>query len=144
MGRAISLALLATAAGILLMAIIHRDWPYWACAFPAVILIPIGADALYTISNLVIISQFPKQTQALAGSVLNTIAQIAKSISLATSAAIAASVTTDTSYEWKQSPMALLEGYKAAFWYLFSLVCVTILLFLWGLRSVSKLDTKEA
>jgi Na+/melibiose symporter-like transporter len=142
-GWAISCGMLLTATGILLMCIIQPQWSYWACAFPVVILSPIGGDALFTISNLVITSVFPRKTQALAGGVLNTITQLAKTVSLATSGAIAGSVTSHSRYDLKTSPLALMEGYRAAFWYFFALSCATILLFAWGLRGIGRLGIKK-
>ncbi|KAL6707788.1 hypothetical protein ACN47E_003688 [Coniothyrium glycines] len=132
-----------TSVGALLMCIIQPEWNYWACAFWAVFLNPIGADALFTVSNLVITSVFPGKTQALAGGVFNTIAQIGKSVGLATSAVIAASITEHSHYREKESPMALMEGFRAAFWYLFALSLVTGLLFTWGLRGIGKVGLKR-
>lgn len=37
---------------------------------------PLGADALFTVANLLITSVFPRKTQALAGGVFNTISQV--------------------------------------------------------------------
>jgi MFS family permease len=130
-------AMLVTAVGILLMAIIQPQWSYWVCAFFAVVLSPIGGDALYTVSNLVVTSVFPERTQALAGGVLNTLTQLAKTVSLATSGAIAGSVTSLSRYE------SLMEGYRAAFWYFFALSCTTILLFVWGLRGIGTMIKKK-
>lgn len=142
-GWAISCGMLLTAAGILLMSVIQPQWPYWACAFPAIIFTPIGGDALFTISNLVITSGFPPRMQALAGGVLNTITQLAKTVSLATSSAIAGSVTSHSRHDPKTSPSALMDGYKAAFWYFFALSCATMLLFAWGLRGIGRLGIKK-
>ncbi|USP74626.1 integral membrane protein [Curvularia clavata] len=138
-GWAIIFAMLWTAVGILLMAVIQPQWSYWACAFLAVVLSPIGGDALYTISNLVVTSVFPERTQALAGGVLNTLTQLAKTVALATSGSIAGSVTSLSHYDSKTSPPALMEGYRAAFWYFFGLSSATILLFTWGLRDIGTL-----
>ncbi|KAH8695879.1 integral membrane protein [Phaeosphaeriaceae sp. PMI808] len=143
-GWAISCGMSLTAVGILLMSVIQPQWSYWVCAFPAVILSPIGGDALFTISNLVITSVFPQQTQALAGGVLNTITQLAKTVSLATSGAIAGSVTSHSRHDPKTSPSALMAGYRAAFWYFFALSCATILLLAWGLRGIGRLGVKKA
>lgn len=132
-----------TSIGALLMCIIHPEWSYWACAFPALFLSPLSADALFTVSNLVITSVFPARTQGLAGGVFNTIAQIGKSVGLATSAVIAASVTEHSQYREKESPAALMEGFRAAFWYLFALSCATGLLFTWGLRGIGKVGMKR-
>jgi Na+/melibiose symporter-like transporter len=143
-GWAISCIMLTTAVGTLLMAVIQPEWSYWSCAFISVALSPIGGDALYTVSNLVITSVFPKQTQALAGGVLNTITQLAKTVSLATSGAIAGSVTSRSRYYSKTSPAGLMEGYRAAFWYFFALTFATVLLLAWGLRGIGRLGKKNA
>ncbi|KAI8939198.1 hypothetical protein NX059_005028 [Plenodomus lindquistii] len=127
----------------LLMCIIQPEWSYWACAFPAVLFNPVGADALFTVSNLVITSVFPSKTHGLAGGVFNTVAQIGKSVGLATSAVIAASVTEHSGYHEKESPAALMVGFRAAFWYLFALSCATGVLFAWGLRGIGKVGMKR-
>jgi MFS family permease len=132
-----------TTIGALLMCIIQPEWTYWACAFPAVFLNPLGADALFTISNLVITSVFPAKTQGLAGGVFNTVAQIGKSVGLATSGVIAASITEHSRYREKESPEALMAGFRAAFWYLFTLSCATGLMFIWGLKGIGRVGMKR-
>lgn len=140
---AANVASVLTTVAPLMMAIAQPQWPYWSCSFIAAGFNPIGADTLYTISNLVITSMFPPHTQALAGAVFNTIAQIGKSIGLATSAVVANSVTAKSYYEDKESPEALLEGYHAAFWYMFALNAVTIAVGFWGLRKIGKVGLKQ-
>lgn len=129
--------------GSLLMCIIQPEWTYWACAFPAVFLNPVGADVLFTVSNLVITAVFPAKDQALAGSVFNTVAQIGKSVGLATSAVIAASITQHSKINDKESPAALMEGFRAAFWYMFALSCATGVLFVFGLRGIGRVGMKR-
>jgi Na+/melibiose symporter-like transporter len=141
--RAIMVGVVLTTVATLLMAIIQPEWAYWACAFPAILLNPVGVDALFTVSNLVITSLFPAKTQALAGGVFNTIAQVGKSVGVATSAVIASSITQRTRFEHKESPEALIEGFRAAFWYLFALSAGTGLLFAWGLRGIGRVGMKR-
>jgi predicted MFS family arabinose efflux permease len=129
--------------GTLLMCIIQPEWTYWACAFPALMLNPIAADVLFTISNLVITSIFPARTQALAGGVFNTVAQIGKSVGLATSGVIATTITERSRYVQKDSPAALMEGYRAALWYNFAASVATALLLCWGLRGIGKVGAKR-
>lgn len=57
----------------LLMAVSQRTWSYWAGPFTALTLNAMGADALFTVSNLVITDVFPESKQALAGSVFQTV-----------------------------------------------------------------------
>jgi nitrate/nitrite transporter NarK len=144
--RADYVVLISTAVAALsplLMALSNQKASYWSFAFPAVALNPISSDALFTISNLLITSMFPPKTQALAGGVFNTIAQIGKSVGMATTAVIASSITANSDIVDKNSPEGLLIGYKAAFWYCFALCIGTMLVSAWGLRSIGKVGMKR-
>jgi MFS family permease len=112
-------------------------------AFLANVFNPTGADSLFTISNLLITSVFPARTQALAGGVFNTISQIGKAVGLALVAVIASSVTNNSKNLDKGSKQALMEGYRATFWYSFACIVVTILLCLWGLQRIGKVGHKR-
>ncbi|OHE92091.1 integral membrane protein [Colletotrichum orchidophilum] len=127
----------------LLMAIADPAWSYWICVFWAMFMNAIGADTLFTISNLLITSLFPARKQAVAGGVYNTIAQIGKSVGLASSGAVASAVSARSSLAEKESPIALLEGYRAAFWYCFTLHGVTLFVTVWGLRKIDKVGLKK-
>jgi nitrate/nitrite transporter NarK len=126
-----------------LMALIDVHASYWAYAFPAIALNPIGADTLFTISNLVITSVFPSKTQALAGGVFNTVAQVGKSVGLATAAVIASTVSLKSANAVVDSPDSLLAGYRAAFWYCFALCIATLAISAWGLRRIGKVGMKR-
>jgi Na+/melibiose symporter-like transporter len=139
----LAVGLTLTSLSPLMIALVNPKATYWAYEFPAVALNPIGADTLFTISNLLITSVFPAKTQALAGGVFNTVAQVGKSVGLATSAVIASSITERSGYEDKGSPEALLVGYKAAFWYCFALSLLTLFISGFGLRSIGKIGLKR-
>ena len=126
----------------LLMAIAHPSWSYWACIFPATALNPMGSDALFTVSSLLITSMFPAKTQGLAGGVVNTIAQIGKSVGLALTALIANSVTA-RSLSAHEGGDAVLRGYRAAFWFCFALNGITLCVSVWGLRKIGKVGLKK-
>ncbi|EME81200.1 uncharacterized protein MYCFIDRAFT_4807, partial [Pseudocercospora fijiensis CIRAD86] len=116
---------------------------YWPTAFLANALNPVGADCLFTISNLLITSVSPAKTQALAGGVFNSISQFGKSVGLALTAVIAASVTAQSNIEDKRSPDALMKGYHATFWYNFALVVLTLGVSIWGLRNIGMVGHKR-
>ncbi|KAJ5183063.1 MFS general substrate transporter [Penicillium capsulatum] len=81
-------------ASLLLAVLCHRDGPgYWRGIFQAMALNPLGVDVIYTFANLVMTSAFPNKTQALAGGVFNMLAQIGKSVRIATSALVARQIT---------------------------------------------------
>ncbi|KAF2473410.1 uncharacterized protein BDR25DRAFT_218761 [Lindgomyces ingoldianus] len=118
----------------LLMALANPKWTYWAAEFPAVALNAIQVDAFYTIANLLITEAFPDETQALAGGVFNTIAQIGKGVGLALSGLVEEGVGREK---------GLLSGYRVAFWFCFALCLGTQVVSFWGLRGVGKVGGKE-
>ncbi|KAK3113804.1 hypothetical protein LTR53_008542 [Teratosphaeriaceae sp. CCFEE 6253] len=116
---------------------------YWETGFLANIFNPIGADSLFTIANLLITSVFPAKTQALAGGVFNTVSQIGKAVGLALVAVIASTVTVESKFADKASPEALMDGYRATWWYSFACICLTFLICVWGLRGIGKVGHKR-
>ncbi|KAL8953460.1 MAG: hypothetical protein Q9222_000664 [Ikaeria aurantiellina] len=127
----------------LLMALVNPKSTYWAFAFPAILLNPIGADGLFTISNLVITSRFPVKTQGLAGGVFNTTSQIGKSVGLALTRLVANNITATSSVKDKDAAPALMQGYRAGFWFLVALNTVSLCMSLWGLRKVGTVGRKQ-
>jgi nitrate/nitrite transporter NarK len=126
----------------LLMAVVKPTWSYWACAFIANFLNPIAADGIFTVSNLLITSMFPVKDQGIAGGVFNTVSQTGKSVGLALTALIANEVTAHSKCTNKQSPEALLEGYRAAFWFCVALAVISLCFSVWGLRKIGKVGRK--
>jgi nitrate/nitrite transporter NarK len=130
------------AIGSLLMAVVNPTWSYWACAFIANSLNPIGADGIFTVSNLLITSMFPPKTQGVAGGVFNTISQTGKAVGLALTALVANEVTANYLSVDKDSPEALLKGYRAAFWFCVALAVASLCVSVWGLRKIGKVGRK--
>lgn len=127
----------------LLMAVADPHRSYWVLAFPAVALSPIGVDGLFTVANLVVVSVFPGDTQALAGGVFNTMARIGSSLGLAVVALVADQVTAHTSLEDKRSPEALMEGYRAVFWLMVALTAVSLVVSHVGLKQIGIVGRSE-
>ncbi|KAK1080381.1 hypothetical protein LTR48_007795 [Friedmanniomyces endolithicus] len=126
---------------VLVGAGIHSN--YWETGFLANIFNPIGADSLFTIANLLITSVFPAKTQALAGGVFNTVSQIGKAVGLALVAVIASTVTAESRIADKTSPAALMDGYRATWWYSFACIVFTVVICLWGLRGIGMVGHKR-
>ena len=127
----------------ILFAVEQPNWTYWAASFLAILLNGFGSDGLFTISNLLITSMFPAKTQGLAGGVFNTISQIGISVALALVTLIANQRTAESGYGDKQSPSALLDGYRVSFWFLFALNGTSLIISLLGLRKIGKIGKKE-
>jgi MFS family permease len=132
-----------TALSPLLMALATPETSYWFQPFWAVFLAPISADTLFTCANLVITSVFPAKTQGLAGGVFSTLSQVGNSVGLAVAAMISSSVAASTMYEDKGSPLALEQGYKAAFWMCFALQVVLLPVAGLGMRKIGKVGLKR-
>lgn len=92
---------------------------------------------------MIIADSFSAKTQGLAGAVFNTIAQFGTSIGLTAFAIISASVTQDSDYTNKNSPDALMDGYRAVFWTCFGLMMLASGIGAWGLRKVGKVGLKQ-
>lgn len=127
----------------LLLGVMSAKSSYWGFTFPAVALNVIGPDTLYTISNLIITAEFDDSTQALAGGVFNTVAQIGKSVGLALSAVIASSVTRKAEHGSESSISSLFRGYQAAWFFAMSTTFASIGITVWGLRGVGKVGLKR-
>ena len=112
-------------------------------AFPAIFLNPLGADGLFTVSNLLITSVFPDKEQGLAGGVFNTVAQIGKTVGLAVVALIANQVSLKSEYSDKESPMVRMKGYRASFWFAFALYTLSLFVSIGGLRKIGKVGAKK-
>ncbi|KFA70048.1 hypothetical protein S40285_08542 [Stachybotrys chlorohalonatus IBT 40285] len=124
-----------------LMATVDIGENYWLAPFWAMFLSPVSPDVLFTVSNLVISNAFPPETQSLAGGVFNEVSQFGNSVGLAITAAIAASVTEQSGYQ--DHHVALMEGYRAAFWTIFA-SCATVTGVVWfGFRKTGIVGKKD-
>ncbi|KAK4163732.1 major facilitator superfamily domain-containing protein [Cladorrhinum sp. PSN259] len=132
-----------SAAAPLLMALVKTDQPYWENAFFAQVLSPISCDLLFTVGLLIISDVYPKHMQALGGAVFNTCAQLGAAIGLSVVQVIASSVTNDSKYQDKESPVALMKGYVVAFWVMFGAMVFCSVVCILGLRRVGKVGVKR-
>ncbi|RYC81246.1 hypothetical protein BFJ63_vAg15868 [Fusarium oxysporum f. sp. narcissi] len=125
----------------LLMAVINPSWSYWVGAFFAQILLPFSIDVLFTVGLIIVTEVFPEKNQSVAGAVFNTAAQFGNALGLAIVQVVSAAVTNQKINP--KSPEALLEGYRASFWTLFSLMLVCVLVAALGLRGAGKVGSKR-
>jgi len=140
---ALQISFVVSALSPLLLAVMRERATYWEFEFPAVALVPVAPDVLYTISQLIITAEFDENTQALAGGVFNTVAQIGKSVGLAISAVVASSVTAKAGHHGTSHADNLLDGYRAAWWFTFAATVACIFVTLYGLRGLGKVGLKR-
>lgn len=138
----ILISTVVSTAAPLLMALASPKQSYWSAAFPALTLNAIGADCLYSVSNLIISSLFEPNMQGAAGGVFNTVAQVGKTLGLAIGTLIAGAVSSKISQDLEES-QRLVKGYQAAFWFCMALCGVSVVICSWGLRSVGKVGLKK-
>ena len=99
------------------------------------------APVLFTVSNIIISNNYPGEEQSLAGGVFNQVSQIGNSVGLAVTAAIAASVTDHSSVATGAD--ALLQGYRALFWAIFTAMAVVVVVAFFGLKKGGLVGSKE-
>ncbi|KAJ5495017.1 hypothetical protein N7539_000133 [Penicillium diatomitis] len=135
----INVTTIISAISPLLMAIINPSWSYWRCAFIVACLNPIAADALFTVSNILIADLFPPETQGLAGGVFNTVSQVGKSFGL-TFVELISNVVSDAKVDprHRYEPEGLMVGYRATFWFLLAVNVISLIVGAIGLRRVGK------
>lgn len=126
----------------LLMANINPGWPYWYDAFFAQLLTPLSIDVLFTVGLLIVSATFPTKTQALAGAVFNTVAQVGTSIGLTVLAVISSTVTKEH-IEGQSATRAIMSGYRASFWTLFAMMVTAVLVGAVGLRKLGRVGEKR-
>ena len=107
------------------------------------LLSPLSVDTLFTVGLLIVSDVFPTNTQALAGAVFNTLAQLGSAIGLTTTSVISVSVTLDSERKDKSPPAALMEGYRATFWTMFAWMITACFVGGYGLRKVGKIGQKR-
>ena len=134
---------LVSAVAPLLMALTKPEWPYWYTEFPSQVLMPVSIDVLYTVGILLTSEIFSEDTQALAAGVFNTVDQLGISIGLAVVGVVSRSATNNFGLTPKDSPAALLVGYRASFWAAFAWTMLACVVGGFGLRKIGKVGVKR-
>lgn len=124
-----------------------------AVEFWAQVLAPLSADVLFTIGLIVVSESFPEQTQALAGAVFNTVAQLGLSLGMGVCQVVALGVSATGGGvrhggSGSQDAVAptdvasLLRGYRASFWAIFGYMLLCTAVAVVGLRNVGRVGVK--
>ncbi len=87
-------------------------------------------------------SIFSPKTQIVTGGAFNIVSQTGKNVSLALTALVAYEVIANSAFIDKQSPEALLIGYRAAFWFCVALTVTSLCVTVWGLRMIGNVGRK--
>ncbi|KAI9370025.1 major facilitator superfamily domain-containing protein [Aspergillus egyptiacus] len=121
---------------MLLFAIIPDNPNYWAYVFPAMIAATVGVDIGYSVSNVFITTNLPRNRQSVAGGIINTIVFAGISFFLGLADLVVSQTRGDLGTE---------GSYKAAFWFgvACSGVAIVFLLFIRVGRARSQLTVEE-
>lgn len=133
------------------MALLDPTWNYWYLAFWAQVAAPFSADVLFTVGLIIVSDTFPEKTQALAGAVFNTVAQIGMSLGMGLCQVVALGVQGGDRTEGghhsdageAEDPVALLRGYRASFWTIFGYMAACVVVAVVGLRKTGEVGLKR-
>jgi MFS family permease len=92
---------------VLLFALIPTSPNYWAWIFPAMISGTIGGDIAYSVTNVFITSNVPKDQQGIAGAFINSLVYLGISLMLGIADNVAAQAL----------HLGIAESYHSAFWF---------------------------
>ncbi|KAH7397040.1 major facilitator superfamily domain-containing protein [Phaeosphaeria sp. MPI-PUGE-AT-0046c] len=140
---------LLAAVAPLMMAVVNPTWKYYHLELWAQILAPVSADVLYTVGLIIVSDSFPKKTKALAGAVFSTVGQFGTSLGVGVCQVVALGVMgpkAGPSSEGGDGNIAtvgeLLQGYRAAFWTIFTCMVCALLIAVGGLRKSGRVGLK--
>lgn len=149
----IALSALICALSPLAMALLDPSWNYFHLAFWAQIAAPFSADVLFTVGLIIVSETFAEKTQALAGAVFNTVAQIGMSLGMGLCQVVALGVqggdgsgrghTPEGGEEEEAEVGRLLRGYRASFWTIFAYMAVCVVVAVVGLRKTGRVGLKR-
>ncbi|KAM0200581.1 hypothetical protein ACHAPA_010753 [Fusarium lateritium] len=123
------------------MALVLPESSYWIGPFFAQLLLPFSIDVLFTVGLLIISEVFPEDRQSFAGAIFNAAAQLGNALGLAIIQVVSAAVTKQRAEP--DSTNAILEGYRACFWFDFALMLVCVAVGGFGLQRAGKIGLKH-
>lgn len=103
---------LAYTASFLILSFMTEDAVYWAFIFPALVLVVVGADIQFNVTNMYVMSSLPASQQSIAGGIFNTVSKLCNNLGLG----IATSVMDAVANRMDASTPAI-RPYLAVYWF---------------------------
>lgn len=103
---------LAYTTSFLILSFMKEDAIYWAFIFPALVLVVVGADIQFNVTNMYVMSSLPASQQSIAGGIFNTVSKLCNNLGLG----IATSVNTAVAHGMT-TQTTLIRPYLAVYWY---------------------------
>ncbi|MGH3064854.1 MAG: DHA2 family efflux MFS transporter permease subunit [Gaiellaceae bacterium] len=102
--------------GLLYFTQVSADGSYWADLFPGFLIIGLGMPFAFVAITIAAVAGTKPQEAGLASGLINTSQQIGGAVGIAILTTIAVSTTEDAVATGSQQPVALTDGFQAAFW----------------------------
>jgi EmrB/QacA subfamily drug resistance transporter len=103
--------------GLLYFTQVSVDGTYWKDLFPGFLIIGLGMPFAYVSIFIAAVAGTKPQEAGLASGLINTSQQIGGAVGIAILSTIAVTTTTDAITTGTQTPVALTDGFAAAFWH---------------------------
>ncbi|KAJ5745676.1 hypothetical protein N7520_010858 [Penicillium odoratum] len=103
---------LAYTASFLILSFMKEDSLYWEYIFPALILVVVGADIQFNVTNMYVMSSLPPGQQSIAGGIFNTVSKLCSNLGLG----IATSIESSIANKMTASTPAI-RPYLTVYWY---------------------------
>jgi EmrB/QacA subfamily drug resistance transporter len=102
--------------GLLYFTQVSVDGSYWADLFPGFLIIGLGMPFAFVAVTIAAVAGTKREEAGLASGLINTSQQIGGAVGIAILSTIAVSTTTDDLSQGVAQPVALTDGFQAAFW----------------------------
>jgi MFS family permease len=103
---------LAYTASFLILSFMNAETTYWAFIFPALILVVVGADIQFNVTNMYVMSSLPPSQQSIAGGIFNTVNKLCNNLGLGISTSVFNSVRAQMTTESRP-----IRPYLSVYWF---------------------------
>ncbi|KAK9855415.1 hypothetical protein MYU51_002937 [Penicillium brevicompactum] len=103
---------LAYTASFLILSFMKEDASYWAFIFPALVLVVVGADIQFNVTNMYVMSSLPPSQQSIAGGIFNTVNKLCNNLGLGIATSVSSSISNGMT-----SSSAPIDPYLAVYWF---------------------------
>ncbi|KAJ5605710.1 hypothetical protein N7510_008491 [Penicillium lagena] len=103
---------LAYTASFLILSFMNAETTYWAFIFPALVLVVVGADIQFNVTNMYVMSSLPPSQQSIAGGIFNTVNKLCNNLGLGISTSVYNSVAAQMTAETPR-----IRPYLSVYWF---------------------------
>ena len=130
--------------GLLYFTQVSVDGSYWTDLFPGFLIIGLGLPFAFVPVTIAAVAGTKRQEAGLASGLINTSQQIGGAVGIAILTTIAVSKTDDSLASGTAAPLALTDGFRAAFWVGAAIAFVGVLVAVFLIRGQDLVQEQEA